>query len=88
VADEVVLAVVIGGPYDGREFKVSADQLRYGRLEIPEGRRVAVKDYDSQPGLGLTEASKAVLYDAVTYYWDGTVREDGARRFRREKPHG
>jgi hypothetical protein len=67
-----VLLVLIGGPEDGREFRVPDDDpiATSGVLALPE------------PGAPTSAHLGAATFAQLRYRWDGTVRGDGARRFR------
>jgi hypothetical protein len=63
--------VLVGGAQDGREFHVPDDDpiVRRGVVALPESG-------------GLTPDPGAEQYTLLHYRWDGTEREDGARRYR------
>jgi hypothetical protein len=67
-----ILVVLIGGSEDGRVFRVPDDDpiATSGVLALPES-------HPSSPAIDST-------FTLLRYCWDGTVREDGARRFRLE----
>ena len=69
-----VLVVLVGGAEDGREFRVPDDDpiATAGVLALPE------------PGAPAPAHLAAATFSQLRYRWDGTVREDGARRFRLE----
>jgi hypothetical protein len=62
-----VLVVLIGGAEDGREFRVPDDD------PIATSGVLALPEFD-------VPASET--FTLLHYRWDGTEREDGARRFR------
>jgi hypothetical protein len=70
-----VLVVLVGGPEDGREFRVPDDDpiATSGVLALPE------------PG---SDEAVGATFTLLHYRWDGTEREDGARRFRLEGGRG
>ncbi|TWF80984.1 hypothetical protein FHX44_116927 [Pseudonocardia hierapolitana] len=74
-----VLVVLIGGAEDGRQFRVPNDDpiATSGVLALPE------VDAPSQDDPVADEAARAT-FTLLRYRWDGTVREDGARRYRLE----
>jgi hypothetical protein len=67
-----VLVVLVGGAEDGREFRVPDDDLiaTSGVVALPES------DAPTPAHLGWE------TFSLLRYRWDGTVRGDGARRFR------
>jgi hypothetical protein len=69
-----VLVVLIGGAEDGREFRVPDDD------PIATSGVVALPEPDAPTQAHLAGATSALR----RYRWDGTEREDGARRFRLE----
>jgi len=69
-----VLVALIGGAEDGREFRVPDDD------PIATSGVVALPEPDAPAPAHLVGATFSLLH----YRWDGTVRADGARRFRLE----
>ncbi|GAA5128893.1 hypothetical protein [Pseudonocardia adelaidensis] len=67
-----VLVVLVGGAEDGREFRVPDDD------PIATSGVLALPDTAAPPAAGLVGETFTLL----RYRWDGTVRGDGARRFR------
>ena len=69
--------VLIGGAQDGREFHVPDDDpiVRAGVMVVPE----FVGPSPADLGTGLAAGSTFTL---LHYRWDGTVRDDGTRRYR------
>jgi hypothetical protein len=63
-----VLVVLVGGAEDGREFRVPDND------PIATSGVMALPEPDEPAGETFT---------LLRYRWDGSVREDGARRFRR-----
>jgi hypothetical protein len=62
-----VLVVLIGGADDGREFRMPDDD------PIATSGVMALPEPEVPPGETFT---------LLRYRWDGTVRADGARRYR------
>jgi hypothetical protein len=66
-----VLVVLVGGAEDGREFRVPDDD------PIATSGVFALPEPDADDAVGPT-------FTLLHYRWDGTEREDGARRYRLE----
>ena len=69
--------VLIGGPQDGREFHVPDDDpiVRAGVIAVPE--------FDGPSPADLcTDLAAGQTFTLLHYRWDGTVRDDGTRRYR------
>ena len=77
---ETVTIELIGGPGDGRLFAVPDEFLSgTGTLQIPVAPSLA----EMLDGYGNPSNPDVELgYRVLIYQWDGTVREDGVRRFR------
>jgi hypothetical protein len=72
-----ILVVLLGGAQDGREFRVPDDDpiAMSGVMALPEFDNLSPADLVADLAAGST-------FTLLHYRWDGTVRKDGARRFR------
>jgi hypothetical protein len=68
--------VLIGGAHDGREFHVPDDDpiVTTGVMDIADLDDASPADMGKDPATGQTFM--------LRYRWDGTVRDDGTRRYR------
>jgi hypothetical protein len=72
-----ILVVLIGGPQDGQEVHVPDDDsiVTTGVMAVPEFDAPSPADLVADLTVGST-------FTLLHYRWDGTMRNDGARRFR------
>jgi hypothetical protein len=72
-----ILVVLIGGAHDGREFYVPDDDpiIMSGAMVLPECD-------DPSPADLVADLLAGSTFTLLPYRWNGTVREDGARRYR------
>jgi hypothetical protein len=69
-----IMVVLIGGAEDGREFHVPDDDpiATSGVMALPR----------PSPADRVADVAAGPTFTLLRYRWDGTAREDGARRFR------
>jgi hypothetical protein len=71
--------VLIGGAQDGREFHAPDDDpiVEEGVVAIPESE-------SPSPAESASDRTAGSTFTLLRYRWDGTARDDGARRYRFE----
>ena len=77
-----IRAVIVGGPWDGREIAVSSELAPTIVMAEPTPIRF---DPSAGAAIGaLTDPPPA--FASVRYEWDGTITTFGARRYVRQRP--